>query len=541
MIAALLGDLMHARIGNRLVAPTLQRMLLPTVLLLTVAVLVLSLVLFDAVRRLDQTAAEAARRAVDGAIEHEVWRVGLLAYDYSWLEEAYALLVVDPDPDWADSNIGGYLAAAFEMDASFVASPENATTFAFLEGEASEATLESVHGPEIWDLIERAREAPHDEPVPVSAFVQTHGEVHLVVASAITSEKAWLSPDSGEIRGVLVLSLHFPNDHFAGLLASQNIKDLGVDAGPVTEKSGAIPLPGLDGEPVAHVIWTAETPGSDLMRQLAVPLVLALLTAAGTIFIAFRNASAIVAHEDRLQTLLEREQEFRAVRDRFLVMSSHRLRTPLAVIQAAAELIAGYRDRMSDAELGREAQAIIQSVQELDALIGATIQLARDRDGTGVSHAETVALETLVSEIWARREDPPALVLKGSATVRGDIVQLNTILAPVLDNAAKFSQGRQPVSVEIESDERGVVVRVRDHGIGIAKDDLPKLGTPFLRGQNAETFSGSGIGLAVATYALNQIGGSLEFESGLRDGTTATITLRSVESDGHAVAGEPRS
>lgn len=504
---------------------SLKRLLLPTVLVLLVACLALAVVFFQAVRQLDSTSRQASANAIEAIVDHETARLSVLAYDYSWWDQAVISLVSNPDPEWAQDNIGSYLAETFDLTVSFVIGPEETTMFAFLDGQPSDLDAYSVIGPAVTLLATKARAAPTDEPAPVSAFVASGEELLLISASAITSEQVMEADDDTMPRGVLMLGMLFPNEHIEHFAEIAGAADISLQ--PVAPSSDrlAIPLIGLDGEALAYLTWTVEAPGAALLDNTIVPIVVALLAALVLILIAFRNAAAVLGHEGRMHKLLQAEQEFAELQSRFIAMSSHKLRTPLSVIQAAAELISGYRDRISSQDVTREADAIIRSVGELDAMIEATTKLERNHLDTDTVPSRNICIEELVADIWNQREDSPALEMTGSAWVHGDERHLRTVLTSILENASKFGVGERPVEVLIKSDGEVVMVRVKDHGIGIASLDLERLGIPFVRGSNAEAFPGNGIGLAVAKHILNWMGGSLHIESELHEGTTVTVRL----------------
>jgi len=500
---------------------SLQRLLLPTVLVLLVACLALAVVFFQALRQLDSTLRQVSAKAVEAIVDHEMGRLSLLAYDYSWWDQAVASLVSNPDPQWAQDNVGSYLSETFDLTVSFVIGSDGATTFAFLDGAPSDVDAGHHVGPALQHLITGARLASADEPVPVVAFVQTGDGLLLISASAITSENVQTGDVDTKPRGVLVLGFEFPNNHvmrFAELAATA---DVSLEFDLPTDGRQTVILEGVRGGPEAYLTWSTDEPGAALLEEITIPVVFALLAAMGLVFIAFRNASSVIGHEGRLQV----EQEFGDLQSRFIAMSTHRLRTPLSVIQAAAELISGYHDRMSRDDVVREADAIIRSVGDLDAMIVETTKLERHHHETDIVPSQNICIEDLVLEIWDQRESPPPLEVSGRAVVYGDEPRLRTVLASILENAAKFSSGDVPVSVSIELDGQVAVVRVKDHGIGIAPQDLGRLGVPFVRGSNAESFPGNGIGLAVVKHTLNWMGGSLDVESELHEGTTVIVRL----------------
>ena len=93
----------------------------------------------------------------------------------------------------------------------------------------------------------------------------------------------------------------------------------------------------------------------------------------------------------------------------------------------------------------------------------------------------------------------------------------------ILDNALKYSDAGDSITVVVQRQENNATITIRDTGIGIAPEDLPKIKTRFYKA-NA-TRRGSGIGLAVADEIVSMHGGSLSLDSAEGVGTTVTITL----------------
>ena len=107
--------------------------------------------------------------------------------------------------------------------------------------------------------------------------------------------------------------------------------------------------------------------------------------------------------------------------------------------------------------------------------------------------------------------------------IMGDANRLRQVFVNILDNALKYSDSGDSVTVLIQPADTNAVIFIRDTGIGITQQDLPKIKTRFYKA-NA-TRRGSGIGLAVADEIVSMHGGSLELDSREGVGTTVRISL----------------
>ena len=111
--------------------------------------------------------------------------------------------------------------------------------------------------------------------------------------------------------------------------------------------------------------------------------------------------------------------------------------------------------------------------------------------------------------------------------VYGDKNRLRQVFINIVDNAIKYSDKGDTVSVEAYEENNEICISVSDTGMGISKEDLPKIKTKFFKANH--TRRGSGIGLAVADEIIQRHGGTLEINSEQGVGTTVMITLPCIE------------
>jgi signal transduction histidine kinase len=238
----------------------------------------------------------------------------------------------------------------------------------------------------------------------------------------------------------------------------------------------------------------------------------------------------------RLQALIAAEREL-------LANVSHELRTPLARIRVALELAAE-----GDAERARRALGEIgEDLIELDRLVGDVLEAARlEAQGAAALRVEARDLDpaALVADAAERfRAAHPDRLLEVEVAaalppLRGDPALLRRLLGNLLENAAKYSDRGIPVTLSARSARTGpgvvartgpgvVELEVRDQGIGIAPEDLPRLFMPFFRTDRsrARGTGGTGLGLVLAKRIAEAHGGSIAARSGPGEGTAFTVTL----------------
>ena len=170
-------------------------------------------------------------------------------------------------------------------------------------------------------------------------------------------------------------------------------------------------------------------------------------------------------------------------------------------------------------------------IAQLDGIISKFLDYARP-DHVNFSPVE---LNTLVEQCLATFRNRPELELKlalePGLLVQADAVELQRVITNLIENAARYGKsadtGIARVEVSGRKMENTVLLRVRDHGLGVPKDQLQQLTTPFFRGEAARTAAnGTGLGLAIVQKIVSRMGGSLELSNASSGGLCANIRLQ---------------
>jgi two-component system sensor histidine kinase MprB len=220
-------------------------------------------------------------------------------------------------------------------------------------------------------------------------------------------------------------------------------------------------------------------------------------------------------------TMLAALEESTRAQRQLVADASHELRTPLTSLRTNIEVLASDR-ALPQEERARLLTDVVEQLGEMTSLIAELIELARAEQQT--TEPEDVRLDLVAADALERaRRNQPTVTFAAElekSVVRGVPATIERAIGNLLDNAAKWS----PPGTEVEIDVRDGQVVVRDHGPGIAEEDLPYVFDRFYRARSARGMPGSGLGLAIVRQVAETHGGEVVAERA--DGGGTRITLR---------------
>jgi two-component system OmpR family sensor kinase len=234
-------------------------------------------------------------------------------------------------------------------------------------------------------------------------------------------------------------------------------------------------------------------------------------------------------------------------KDDFVSNVSHELRTPLTTISGYLEMVADEFDGQLQPRHERMLEATRRNVSRLKALIDDLLALSKaESRSTDLEAGDVTSMVrdavTDVRITGARRGiridvSAPAEPM----VVLSDRAMLQRALINVLSNAVKFSHDDGQVDVRVTKLEHQVEIAIQDHGIGIPRIELDRLGTRFFRASNAVTneIAGTGLGLRIVQTIIDKHAGDVMIESTEGQGTTVFIRLRLHGYGGLRVAEDP--
>jgi signal transduction histidine kinase len=247
----------------------------------------------------------------------------------------------------------------------------------------------------------------------------------------------------------------------------------------------------------------------------------------GTITPAAEDATLVVVRDVTQQRRLE------AVRRDFVANASHELKTPAATIQAAAETL---RQAAEDdpAAVLRFASQLEREAVRLSRIVADLLDLSRLESGSALD--DVVSLGAAAREEGQRLAEAAErvgvaleLLTEGDQPVRGSQRDLALLVRNLVDNAIRYSDRGGRVTIEVDSNDDEVTLRVSDTGIGIPTRDISRIFERFYRVDRARSreTGGTGLGLAIVKHVVENHGGKIDVESELGRGTTFRITLPS--------------
>lgn len=244
-------------------------------------------------------------------------------------------------------------------------------------------------------------------------------------------------------------------------------------------------------------------------------------------------ARAIPCAPDRLLIVAADVSELvrlERVRTDFVANVSHELRTPLASIRALAETISEEKN-MDREEVNHHLHRIIGEVDRLTALSNDLLTLSEAESKP--SQKVAVNLSQVAREIGEqyrpqaeRKGLAYALSIQEDVTVPLDRDQIVQVLANLLSNAIRYTPAGS-VSMTLSSQDGSAIIQVKDTGIGISREDLPRIFERFYRVDKARSreTGGTGLGLSIVKHIVNAHGGEVDVASALGSGSTFTVRL----------------
>lgn len=239
----------------------------------------------------------------------------------------------------------------------------------------------------------------------------------------------------------------------------------------------------------------------------------------------------LVAHD------VTREKRIERLKNEFISISAHQLRTPLAGIKWALRMILDGEIGKIDKESTIYLDKAYQTNEIMICLVNDLLNVTRIEEGRFLLELKSVSLKDLIkkvimeAEVISERKNVNVefeTIGNDVTQIKADAEKLRLALQNLVENSIKYSSPGDTISIKIRSeDESMVVIEVKDEGIGIDEKEHKRVFSKFFRGRNASRIQtqGTGLGLFIVKNIVEAHNGKIWFKSKVNEGTTFFIKL----------------
>lgn len=244
-----------------------------------------------------------------------------------------------------------------------------------------------------------------------------------------------------------------------------------------------------------------------------------------------KTEQQLVETNDKLEAERDRLKYLERLKDEFIGIASHELKTPLSSLKAYNQIICRYvikNDYSKIADLNKRMERQLNTIQDY---INDLLDVNKIQAGKLILRMETFDVYDLLTEqVDSLREILPAYDIRlrpFHQRILADRERLGQVLTNLITNAAKYSCDSREIHVEAGREGQSLVISVRDSGIGISPDQQQKIFDRFyqVRINNAKTAGGLGLGLYICKGIIERHGGRIQVASQIGRGSTFSFSI----------------
>ncbi len=238
---------------------------------------------------------------------------------------------------------------------------------------------------------------------------------------------------------------------------------------------------------------------------------------------------------ERFNKMIKVLKENQELRDEFVFIAAHELRTPVTVIRWYLEMILKGNFGKVEEEMEEALKVTENSNKRLIKLVQDLLDVARSETGKMEIKVEPVSIKENIKEVLKELGNLAAdkgirLIyqeLDKDIKVRADFYKLKEVITNLVDNATKYTIKRGEITVSHEIEDDHLITNIKDQGIGISEENTKKLFTKFFRVKTRETqdIEGTGLGLFICKEIVERMGGRIWAKSQLEKGSTFSFSL----------------
>ncbi len=236
--------------------------------------------------------------------------------------------------------------------------------------------------------------------------------------------------------------------------------------------------------------------------------------------------------EEETRKALEKEREFNDLKTKFVSIASHEFRTPLSTILSSVSLVEQYKKRGDLDKIDKHTNRVKSSVEHLTAILNDFLSLGKLEEGKVEVVKDTINLtilfQDIIEEIKASLKEGQNINLINKSmfeNIVSDTRVLRNILFNLLSNASKYSEADKDIDLIVTTDNRILMIAVKDYGIGIPKEDHKHMFERFFRAGNVSNIQGTGLGLNIVKRYVELLDGQINFTSEYQKGSTFLVSI----------------
>ena len=480
----------------------------------------------------NKLALQSSESMVEGGIDAFRTRLRTLMRDYSIWDEAYAA-AIDDDRDWLYSNIGNAAAEIGTLDLIVFVNPMTGAPFGWVRGSPENGETGLLSADLLGQILQALDLDLRGDSQPPTLLALRNGVPWVFSVARVIPVEGRPAAVPPELLPVQIHGFEISGDRLRRIGQGILIDDLVLSDRP-DPVLAQVPLVDYAGRTISYVSWKPPHPGASILRQVALPLGLAL--AFITLVSAISSAYAVRSAR-RLESALRAAKAADLSKTEFLSNVSHELRTPMNGILGVAQLL---QTTELDFEQKELVSVLFSSAHAQMALISDLLDFSRMESGNRHLIEEPFSPAVVLKDLGemfrvaaAKKAIDFSLdygALHG-LTVSGDERAFRQIVTNLIGNAVKFTDhGGVELRVRVTCDEvvAEVLVAVTDTGRGIPADALPHIFDRFYQADSSLTRSteGTGLGLAISQNLARMMSGRIEVESEPGIGSTFTFATR---------------
>lgn len=236
--------------------------------------------------------------------------------------------------------------------------------------------------------------------------------------------------------------------------------------------------------------------------------------------------------QNKIKTALKKEKELNELKTKFLSLVSHEFKTPLSGILTSTILLSKYKLTEQQEKRDKHVKIISDKVHYLNNILNDFLSIEKLETGVINYKYNTFKISKVVNEVVynanmllkeGQKINYPENIDDFSMFQDEKIVEL--AISNLVNNAIKYSPENTLVEIQIDQDEKQSTFRIKDNGVGIPENDQKMIFSRYFRAENALLTQGTGIGLNIVKTHLENLGGSITFESELNKGSIFTFII----------------